>query len=57
VSDYVRQAAIVNLKSFVQENWTSTQADGFEIATKDKETLRDSILDALIQCVDKPRIL
>jgi len=56
VSDYVRQAAIVNLKSFVQENWTSTQADGFEIATKDKETLRDSILDALIQCVDKPRI-
>jgi len=57
LNEQVRQSAIVALKTFIQENWTNTEEDGFQIFPKDKETLRDSILDALIKCVDKPKIL
>jgi len=52
----VRQAAIVRLKAIVQDNWGTPLENENAISLNDKETLRESILDALIKCVDTPKV-
>ncbi len=56
VHEYVRQAAIVRLKAVVQDNWGTPLENENAISLNDKETLRESILDALIKCVDTPKV-
>ena len=51
----VRLAAVINLKSIIQENWEETPENKL-FSQHDRATLRESVLDALITCVDIPKI-
>jgi len=56
VHEYVRQAAIIRLKAIVHDHWGTPLENEMSISLNDKETLRESILDALIKCVDTPKV-
>ena len=52
---FVRQAAIVNLKQLIDKHWR-VKPNNFTILEEDKSIIKDSILDALIQTVNFPKL-
>lgn len=47
----IRQAAIVNMKTFIERSWEGEKHQRFQIPENEKHLVRSSLLNALIRCV------